>query len=1024
MRQGVLLAALLAAWPTVEGGAQYFGRNKVQHQSFDFQVLTTDRFKVYFYERERDAALLATRMAERWYDRLAGLLRDSLSGRQPLILYASHPEFAQTTAIPGEIGEGTGGVTEAFKRRIVLPMQGALRETDHVIGHELVHAFQYDLSGVGSAPLTSAPSISYLPLWAVEGLAEYLSIGPRSTLTGIWLRDGLRQGRLPDLGDLESPEWFPYRWGHALWAYIGGRWGDDAVWRLFREAARRRDIRGAIDSILGVRPDTLIAAWHRAISATYQPLDARTSGADQTGTLLTDNERGSLHVAPALSPDGTRLIYLSSRDPFAIDLYLADGRTGRVLRRLTESALDPHFEALGFVGSAGSWSADGERIAYAAQGEGKPSLVIARAEDGRREQVHELERFGAIYNPTWSPEGDRIAFVANEGGFLDLWVLTLATGALTPLTRDRFAELHPSWSPDGRRIAITTDRFGAGYSLALVSVPGGEVTRVAAFPGATSISPQWAPGGEALYFVSDPDGIPNVYRVGVGGGTPVPITRVFTGVTGLTELSPALAVAAQSGDIVFAAFTRGGHRLYRLDPATGAVAAAPAGDGAILPPARRADGRLAATLEGGALPEVSPAVSDYRPGLSLDYVAPPTLGFAVGGGSSFFGGGVAMGFGDMLGYHALDLQLQAQVVNGEVLNGLGAQASYVNQRQRANWGFVAGQMPLLSQGFAIGFVDADGDGRPEILEQTLTFWEVSRHAIGLFRYPFSTTTRLELSGGFERLSYDAQIENRFFDPVTGEPLDEERRDAPPCGDSLSIRQNLCNPGAISQVRGSAALVHDRSILGPMGPIRGTRWRLEAAPSFGSLDFLTVLGDWRGYLRLARPLTFATRAMHYGRYLEGAEDQRLAQLFLGYPTLIRGYDNGSFNLNRCPQGQPTQSCSEVQVYDQLFGSRLALANAELRMALFGPTGLLGYSFLPADLIGFFDAGLAWSEDRAVTLDRDERAWFLGGDREPLTSAGVGIRLNLLGFAMAELVWVRPFDRPLRKGYLSFNLTSAF
>jgi len=186
----------------------------------------------------------------------------------------------------------------------------------------------------------------------------------------------------------------------------------------------------------------------------------------------------------------------------------------------------------------------------------------------------------------------------------------------------------------------------------------------------------------------------------------------------------------------------------------------------------------------------------------------------------------------------------------------------------------------------------------------------------------------------------------------------------------------------------------------------------------------VLGDWRGYLRLARPLTFATRALHYGRYLSGAEDQRLGQLFLGYSSLLRGYDNGSFSLSRCPNGQRAESCSEVVVYDQLFGSRLALANAELRLSMFGPTGVLGYGFLPVDLIGFLDAGLAWSDDRASTTDTDERAWFLGGDRDPLTSAGAGLRLNLLGFAMAELVWVRPFDRPLRRGYLSFNLTSAF
>src|SRR4030043_53172 len=72
-----------------------------------------------------------------------GVLNYELQSRQPLILYASHPHFEQTNAIPEEIGEATGGVTEALKRRVVLPLAGPLGETDHVLGHEIVHAFQF-----------------------------------------------------------------------------------------------------------------------------------------------------------------------------------------------------------------------------------------------------------------------------------------------------------------------------------------------------------------------------------------------------------------------------------------------------------------------------------------------------------------------------------------------------------------------------------------------------------------------------------------------------------------------------------------------------------------------------------------------------------------------------------------------------------------------------------------------------------------------------------------------------------------
>src|SRR5213593_1949638 len=176
------LTALLAATASVAvppAAAQYFGRNKVQYGSFDFEVLKTDHFDVYHYPAERAAAEQAGRLAERWYARLSKILDHRLHGRQPLILYASHPDFEQTNAIGGELGEGTGGVTEILKRRIVLPLAGPLAETDHVIGHELVHAFQFDITrhgGTGTGFVEAGAA--RLPLWFAEGMLEYLWIGP------------------------------------------------------------------------------------------------------------------------------------------------------------------------------------------------------------------------------------------------------------------------------------------------------------------------------------------------------------------------------------------------------------------------------------------------------------------------------------------------------------------------------------------------------------------------------------------------------------------------------------------------------------------------------------------------------------------------------------------------------------------------------------------------------------------------------------------------------------------------------
>src|SRR5512133_3237993 len=94
---------------------EYFGQNKVQYRTFKYEVLKTDHFDVYFYPEERASVEQAARMAERWYARLSRIFTHKLNGRQPLILYANQPDFQQTNAIPGDIGEGTGGVTEPLR---------------------------------------------------------------------------------------------------------------------------------------------------------------------------------------------------------------------------------------------------------------------------------------------------------------------------------------------------------------------------------------------------------------------------------------------------------------------------------------------------------------------------------------------------------------------------------------------------------------------------------------------------------------------------------------------------------------------------------------------------------------------------------------------------------------------------------------------------------------------------------------------------------------------------------------------
>src|SRR5690349_21918660 len=148
MRRIAGMGAALALFGAAPLVGQYFGQNKVQYQAFDFSIIQTEHFDVYYYPAERTGALDAARMAERWYARLSRILHHQFQGRKPIILYASQSDFQQTNVLDAT-GEGLGGVTEFAKHRMLLPFTGSYAELEHVIGHEMVHQFQYDVISRG-----------------------------------------------------------------------------------------------------------------------------------------------------------------------------------------------------------------------------------------------------------------------------------------------------------------------------------------------------------------------------------------------------------------------------------------------------------------------------------------------------------------------------------------------------------------------------------------------------------------------------------------------------------------------------------------------------------------------------------------------------------------------------------------------------------------------------------------------------------------------------------------------------------
>jgi Tol biopolymer transport system component len=1064
--------------------AQYFGRNKVQYKTFETRVLETEHFDIYYYPEMEDIVGEAGRMAERWFARIARLLDHELKGRQPLILYASHPDFEQTNAVFGQIGESTGGVTEVLKRRIVLPLAGTLNESDHVLGHELVHAFQFDitsLSGEGGIGFRG-PTALLLPLWFVEGMAEYLSVGPVDAHTAMWMRDAAACNcRLPTLRDLTTRQWdyFPYRWGQAFWAFVAGKWGDESVGKVLKVAGRSGNPEQALEAVLQIPIPQLEAEWHQAIYDAYasvaqdalgdranivfaepspdedldgQPAEADVEEGKQLGDLhelpplpqhgsatqLVSQKMGSggLNVGPSLSPDGSRVVFLSEKDLFAIEMFLADAETGKVIRRLTKSAVDSHFESLQFINSSGAWSPDGRHFAFGVVVKGRPALTIVEAETGKR--VHEIrfEELGEVYTPSFSPDGRSVVFAAIVNGYTDLFILDLETEQLRRLTSDFYSDLQPAWSPDGGAIAFVTDRFTTdlaalsygNYRLGLIDPSTGEIQAMPVFGVGKHIDPQWAPDGQSLYFVTDVSGISNVYRYEFQGGNLYQVTDLVTGVSGITALSPAISSASASNRLVYTAFERGDYNLYRIDVPEDllgvAIEEAIAGASpAMLPPQDRSPGLVSVLLdepELGLADTLTFAGTAYSPGITLDYVSQPQLAAGADRYGAFLAGGISLYFSDMLGNRNLSTLFNINTANGNLLRSTAVVVGYENRRTRWNWTAELGQIPYISRRYALAFDDAQG----VYIERERREWQVNRIATMGISYPISRANRIELTGGFQGIDFYNEVRTSILS-LSGAEVSRENEELP-------------SPGSLNMGTAAAALVYDNTIFGGTGPMLGQRYRLEVSPRVGDLNYVNALVDFRRYIMPVRPTTFAFRLLHFGRYgsdseatwgdidsdpVPGYENQRvLSDLYLGYPSIIRGYNDGSFSAQECV----ASSVSQCDVYNNLFGTRILTANFEYRIPIIGFFGVVPSAGAPPfDIAPFFDVGVAWRDGVSPSLNCDGAdQTILVNCSKVVASIGIAGRLNLLGFMILELDFVNPLSRPDKGWYFQFSLLPAF
>jgi Tol biopolymer transport system component len=573
-----VVLAVLAAQAPLEAQS-YFGQNQVQYDRFEWRIKETEHFLIYYYPEEAQATTDAARMAERAYARLSRILDHQFREKKPIVLFESRNDFGQNN-VTGDLGEGTGGVTEALRHRMLLNFTGDYRSFEHVLTHEMVHAFQYDIfaRGKAGAGLQTLAQVNP-PLWFAEGMAEYLSLGPSTPLTNAWLRDAALNGKLPSVEQMtDYPDrWFPYRYGHAFWTYVGQKWGDEAIGQIMN-AAPSVGIERAFKRELGVSLEDLGDEWKEEMQTKHLPqvgsLDRPRKFAQP---MLTQRRSGGeIFLAPSLSSDGKNIAFLSNgsfmRGEVFIDLWLGDAESGKRIARLVKSTFDPNFEELRLLYSQSAFSPDGKQLAFTAQREGRDVLYILDVKSRKEVKRFDLPLEGAT-GPSWSPDGTRIVFSGSRGGLTDLYIVDVATDHLQRLTNDRFGDLQPQWSPDGTMIAFTSDR-GDSASFTYLRFPKWRITvldlqkgTMTVLPGQAglNINPQWSPDGRSIAFVSDRTGIANVFLYDLDTKEHYELTNVVGSVSAITEYSPAISWARKADRLAFTYYENGDYTIWSVN---------------------------------------------------------------------------------------------------------------------------------------------------------------------------------------------------------------------------------------------------------------------------------------------------------------------------------------------------------------------------------------------------------------------------------------------------------------------------
>lgn len=549
--------------------AQSFGQNKVQYKEFDWSLISSPNFDVYYYGEDTQLAEFTAEVSEKAHEQISKHLRWTLKKRVSIIVYYSHNDFQQTNVIWQYMREGIGGVTELFKNRVVLPFEGDYEQFRHVIHHELVHAILNDMIYDGNIQSIITGRVKLrIPLWANEGLAEYLSMN-WDTKADMTLRDLSINERMPTVKELES--YMAYKGGQSIWRFIAEKYGREKIGEIITAMKMTQNAEKGIERALGMDYEDLTKQWHKYLKKEYWPDVVGRDEIEDIAKRLTDHkkEKNYYNISPAVSPDGSKIAVLSDRSGY-FDIYVLDAIDGKEIRRLVKGNRSVDFEELKLLQPGISWSPDSKRIVIAAKAGKSDALYLINVKTRKKEKF--TFNLDGIFTAAWSPDGNQLAFIGTKDGASDVYVYNIDEEKLTALTSDIYSDSEPSWNNDGSVLVFVSDRNGdiAGLQppeviiehdfsqkdIYAIDLSSGNISRITDTDHNEDY-PIWSHTEKnTLFYVSDDGGVWNIYRY-KPDSDPVALTNILTGAF-------QLSLTENDEYLVFAGYADMGWDVYSM----------------------------------------------------------------------------------------------------------------------------------------------------------------------------------------------------------------------------------------------------------------------------------------------------------------------------------------------------------------------------------------------------------------------------------------------------------------------------